>query len=68
VAELKRIRTPTLLMGGAQSLALAHAIDGLLVRTLPRARRVVIAKATHDMWSEHPNECRDAAIGFLKKH
>ncbi len=68
VAELKRIKTPTLLMGGAQSLALAHAIDGLLVRTLPHARRVVIAKATHDMWSEHPKECRDAAIAFLRKH
>jgi non-heme chloroperoxidase len=68
VADIKRIKTPTLLMGGAQSLALAHAIDGLLVRTLPNARRVVIAKATHDMWSEHPKECRDAAIGFLRRH
>ena len=67
-ADIRRIRTPTLLMGGAQSLALAHAIDGLLVRTLPHARRVVIAKATHDMWSEHPKECRDAAIAFLRKH
>ena len=66
--DIKRIKTPTLLMGGAQSLALAHAIDGLLVRTLPHARRVVIAKATHDMWSEHPKECRDAAISFLRKH
>jgi non-heme chloroperoxidase len=68
VADIKRIKTPTLLMGGAQSLALAHAIDGLLVRTLPNARRVVIAKATHDMWSEHPKECRDAAVGFLRRH
>ena len=68
VADIKRIKTPTLLMGGAQSLALAHAIDGLLVRTLPHARRVVIAKATHDMWSEHPKECRDAAIAFLRTH
>jgi non-heme chloroperoxidase len=67
-ADIKRIKAPTLLMGGAQSLALAHAIDGLLVRTLPHARRVVIAKATHDMWSEHPKECRDATIAFLKKH
>ena len=36
------------------------------MRTLPHARRVVIAKATHDMWSEHPKECRDAAIAFLR--
>jgi non-heme chloroperoxidase len=68
LTDIKRIKTSTLLMGGAQSLALAHAIDGLLVRTLPHVRRVVIAKATHDMWSEHPKECRDAAISFLREH
>jgi pimeloyl-ACP methyl ester carboxylesterase len=55
-------------MGGAHRLRLAHAIDRLLERTLPHANRVVIADATHDMWSEHPEQCRDAALGFLAKH
>jgi pimeloyl-ACP methyl ester carboxylesterase len=68
ISAIERIRTPTLLMGGARSLPLAHAIDGLLERSLPHARRVVIADATHDMWSEHPEECRDAALRFLKLH
>ena len=67
-SAIERIETPVLLMGGARSLALAHAIDGLLERALPHARRVVIADATHDMWSEHPDECRDAALEFLRKH
>jgi pimeloyl-ACP methyl ester carboxylesterase len=47
---------------------LAKAIDGLLEQTLPHARRVVIADATHDMWSEHPRECRKEALAFLRKH
>ena len=67
-SAIERIETPALLMGGARSLPLAHAIDGLLERTLPHARRVVIADATHDMWSEHPEECRDAVLGFLAQH
>ena len=65
---IERMQTPTLLMGGARSLPLAHAIDGLLERLLPHANRVVIADATHDMWSEHPEECRDAALRFLNRH
>jgi pimeloyl-ACP methyl ester carboxylesterase len=67
-SAIARIETPTLLMGGARSLPLAHAIDGLLERALPHVRRVVIADATHDMWSEHPQECRDAALAFLTMH
>jgi pimeloyl-ACP methyl ester carboxylesterase len=65
IGAIERIETPVLLMGGARSLRLAHAIDGLLGRTLPHATRVVIADATHDMWSEHPEACRDAALRFL---
>ena len=67
-SAIEKIETPVLLMGGARSLALAHAIDGLLERALPHVRRVVMADATHDMWSEHPEECRDAALEFLTKH
>ena len=67
-SALEKVETPALLMGGARSLRLAHAIDGLLERTLPHASRVVIADATHDMWSEHPEECRDAALRFLTTH
>ena len=65
---IERMKTPTLLMGGARSLSLAHAIDGLLEHLLTHASRVVIADATHDMWSEHPEQCRDAALRFLASH
>ena len=67
-SAVEKIETPVLLMGGARSLPLAHAIDGRLESALPHASRVVIADATHDMWSEHPEECRDAALEFLTKH
>ena len=68
ISAIEKIDAPALLTGGARSLTLAHAIDGLLLRTLPHARRVVIAGATHDMWSEHPEQCPDAALGFLTQH
>lgn len=67
-ALLGSIKAPTLLIGGARSFAMAHAIDGLLDRRLPDASRVVIDDATHDLWNEYPKACRDATIAFLKKH
>ena len=65
LGAVARIQTSTLLLSGERSLKLADAIDGLLVRTLPHASRVVLPNATHDMWSEYPKECREATLAFL---
>lgn len=67
-AAVKRIDAPTLLLSGQRSLKLANVIDGKLERLLPHARRIILVGATHEMWSEYPKECRDAAIAFMNQH
>lgn len=67
-AAVKRIDAPTLLLSGERSLKLANAIDGKLEQLLPHAQRTILAGATHEMWSEYPKECRDAAIAFMNLH
>ena len=66
--EVRRIETPTLLLSGQRSLKLANLIDGNLDRLLPHARRIILAGATHEMWNEYPEECRQAAIAFMDTH
>lgn len=68
LSAIRRINAPALLLSGARSLKLAGAIDGLLEHTLPQGHRLILANATHDMWSEYPEECRNATIMFLDKH
>ena len=65
---VRRIKAPTLLLSGQRSLALHGVIDTQLERLLPRAERVILANATHEMWNEHPERCRSAALAFLAKH
>jgi pimeloyl-ACP methyl ester carboxylesterase len=65
---IKRIKAPTLLLSGRRSLKLSNAIDGQLERLLPHGQRIILANATHEMWSEYPEECRNAATAFLVTH
>jgi hypothetical protein len=37
-----------------------------LLKANPRAKRVTISRATHEMWSEQPEACRKAVFEFLK--
>ena len=68
VAAVKRIRLPTLLLSGQRSLALHGVIDKQLATLLPQVERTILANATHEMWNEFPEECRNAAIAFFAKH
>jgi pimeloyl-ACP methyl ester carboxylesterase len=67
-SAVRRIKAPTLLLSGQRSLALHAAIDREMEKLLPRHERVVIANATHEMWSEYPAECGAAALAFLARH
>ena len=67
-SAIKRIKAPTLLLGGGRSLKLANMIDGRLERQLPHGQRFILADATHEMWNEFPAECRNAAIKFIDNH
>ena len=67
-SAVKGIRTPVLLLSGERSLALHGVIDRQLEKVLPRCERVVIPDATHEMWSDHPEECQNAVLAFLARH
>jgi len=67
-AAAAKIDTPTLLLSGQRSLRLANVIDAEIARLLPHSQRIVLAGATHEMWNEHPEECRKATIAFIDQH
>lgn len=67
-SAIKRLGTPTLLLSGARSLKLAKVIDARLVAMLPHGQRIIIPDATHEMWSEKPEQCLKAAIEFIDLH
>jgi len=68
LSTIKRIKAPTLLLSGQRSLGLANLIDRRLEVLLSHARRMILANATHEMWNEYPEECRNAAIEFFAIH
>ncbi len=66
--EIKRIKVPTLLLSGEQTLEIHRYVDRELERLLPDCERVIIPNASHEMWAEYPKECADAVRTFLAKH
>jgi non-heme chloroperoxidase len=68
LAAAKRIAVPTLLLSGQRSLALHGLIDSQLAILLPHVNRIILPNATHEMWNERPEECRNAALEFFAKH
>src|SRR4051812_17311641 len=67
-STITRIKAPTLLLSSQRSLKLADLIDRRLEDLLPHAQRTIVANATHEMWNEYPDECRNAAVAFFAKH
>jgi pimeloyl-ACP methyl ester carboxylesterase len=68
LSVIRRIKAPTLMLSGERSLQLHGMIDSRLERLLSRKERIILPKATHEMWNEYPEECRSAALAFLAKH
>ncbi|MFL6588881.1 MAG: alpha/beta fold hydrolase [Chthoniobacterales bacterium] len=65
--EVAGISAPTLLMGGQHTLLLHRLLDAQYAALLPHNRRVIIPKATHEMWDEQPVACAEAALTFLDR-
>ena len=55
-ADLRAIRTPTLLMRGEMSKILSHEAAEHAVEAMPDARLVVIPRATHNVHSDNPGD------------
>jgi pimeloyl-ACP methyl ester carboxylesterase len=65
---VRAIETPALLLSGARTIPLHALVDGELERLLPNCERVVIPDASHDLWADQPELCRDATLSFLERH
>jgi|SRR5450432_265707 non-heme chloroperoxidase len=64
---VKNISIPTLLLSGALNAGKSNdIIDIQLSRLLPNNKRVIIAKAGHEVFTDNPKETNRAIIDFLK--
>ena len=59
---VRRIGRPTLILSGAKSYPFLGLIDEALLALLPDRRRIVFADAGHQMWLQHPQDCRNAVF------
>lgn len=65
---IRRIETPVLMLSGARTIPLHALVDDELERLLPRVERLVIPDASHDLWADQPELCREATLSFLMRH
>jgi pimeloyl-ACP methyl ester carboxylesterase len=65
--DARRIKIPTLMLTGDRTLRIHQLVNDELERLLPNGERVRI-DATHEMWEEQPEKCRQATLTFLLKH
>jgi pimeloyl-ACP methyl ester carboxylesterase len=64
---VRRITAPVLLLSGEKSYGFLGLIDEELNRLLPHARRTILRGATHRMWFEQPETCRNAVLEFWRE-
>lgn len=68
-ADVRSIRTPTMLVAGQRSPALMRStLMGELERLLPNVERVEIPEAAHLMHEENPEEFNKVLLAFLDRH
>jgi non-heme chloroperoxidase len=65
---VRAIRAPVLMLSGARTIPLHALVDDELERLLPNVTRIVISAASHDLWADQPERCREFTLGFLAKH
>jgi pimeloyl-ACP methyl ester carboxylesterase len=63
--DVRRIRTPTLLLTGEHSPTFLLRLTDVLERLLPLARQVEIPAASHVMHEENPAAVNRAILDFL---
>jgi non-heme chloroperoxidase len=66
--SIRKIDVPVLIMSGGRSYRFLGLIDRELTRLIPGATEVVYPDAGHQMWLQHPRECREAAEAFFRSH
>jgi 3-oxoadipate enol-lactonase len=65
-ADLDEVKVPTLVIGGADDLAIPVAHGRLIADAIPASRLVVVPEAAHLASVEQPGRITDALIGQLR--
>jgi len=65
---VRALRMPVLMLSGADTLPIHKLVDAELESLLTRVERVVVQGATHDVWGDAPDQCRDLTLEFLGRH
>jgi pimeloyl-ACP methyl ester carboxylesterase len=66
--EVKKIKAPALLLSGDKTFEFLKLIDEELGRLLLNNRRIVLPGATHHMFYEQPEKCRNVIFEFLRSN
>ncbi len=66
VREVKKLKTPTLLLNGEHSPRLFGKIVDTLVTLLPNSELKILPKASHGLQGENPDEFNKMVLGFLE--
>lgn len=66
--DIKKIKTPVLMLSGENTLNILKFVDNELEPLFVKSERVIFKKATHDMWSEQPETVGKAVLTFLAKY
>jgi pimeloyl-ACP methyl ester carboxylesterase len=66
--QVRQIHKPVLLLSGSRSVPALKLIAAELARTLPSVNFVVLDGATHEMWSEVPQQLTHRIEPFLLEH
>ena len=62
---VRRIGAPVLMLSGERTIPIHALVDDELERLLPAVTRVVIPDASHDLWADQPETCRQVTLAFL---
>lgn len=65
--QIRRVRTPTLLITGQRSPRLFHLLSDALDELLSHVQRINIRGASHIMHEDNPSAYNDAVRSFLKR-
>jgi pimeloyl-ACP methyl ester carboxylesterase len=66
--DLRKIKTPVLLVSGDKSPLLFPSIIKELDRCLPNTQKATLPNTTHGLETENPSEFNKVVLGFIDKH
>ena len=64
---VRALPTPVLMLSGADTLPIHRVVDAELESLLAGVERVIVQGATHDVWGDAPDQCRELTLAFLAR-